>query len=138
MIKKFKKEIIAVASGMVVAYGWQLFALLMGYISEPNEDFITAYMFMPEITIQIAIMPMTAWLLMGLLKVTWFNKWLCITACGLAFLIPFALISALTVFVVPALWYKAIYWVVNIAISVLLAFILFRPFLKFKCSDVEQ
>lgn len=137
MLKKFKKEIIAIASGMAVAYFWQLFAILMCYISDPSENFITRATFIPETTIQVAIMPMVSWALMGFLRVTWFKKWLRITTCGLAFLIPFTLIAALTVIILPTLWWEPMYWVVNAALSVLLAFT-FKSFLKLSYSDMEQ
>ena len=135
-MKKFKKEIIAIVSGIAFAYAWQLFSLLMCYISDPNGDFITREMFIPVSTIQLAIIPMVAWVLMGLLRVTWFKKWLHITMCGLAFLIPFVLIAGVTVIIAPSLWWKTMYWVSNVGISILLTFTLFNPLLHY--SDVEQ
>lgn len=138
MMKKLKKEIIAIVSGMAFAYAWQLFALLMCYISDPNGDFITRDMFIPVSTIQFTITPMVAWVLMGLLKVRWFKKWLRITMCGLSFLIPFILIAGITVIIAPGLWWKTIYWVANVGISILLTFTMFKPLLPFRYSDVEQ
>lgn len=137
MIKKFKKEIIAIVFGMIFAYAWQLFALFTCYISDPNGDFITRDMFIPVITIQLAITPIVAWGLMGFFKVTWFKKWLRITMCGLAFLIPFMLIAGVTVIVAPSLLSKAIYWGGNVGISILLTFTVFKPLLQFKYSDME-
>ena len=133
-MKKIRKEIIAIISGMVLAYAWQLFALLMCYISDPNGDFITADMFIPVPSIQIAITPMVAWIVMGLLKVTWIKKWLHITICGLAFIIPFVLITGITVIVAPSLWSETMYWFVNVGISALFTFTMFRPLLKFRCG----
>ena len=137
-MKKFKKEIIAIVSGIAFAYAWQLFALLMCYISDSNGNFITKEMFIPMSTIQLAITPMVAWVLMGLLRVTWFKKWLRITMCGLAFLIPFMLIAGVTVIIAPSLWWKTMYWVANVGISILLTFTKFKPLLHFRYSDVEQ
>ena len=138
MMKKFKKEIIAIVSGIAFAYAWQLFSLLMCYISDPNGDFITREMFIPVSTIQLAIIPMVAWVLMGLLRVTWFKKWLRITMCGLAFLIPFVLIAGVTVIIAPSLWWKTMYWVSNVGISILLTFTMFKPLLHSSYSGVEQ
>ena len=137
-MKKFKKEIIAIVFGMGFAYAWQLIFLLICYISNPNGNFIQRDMFIPASTIQLNIVPMVAWVLMGLLKVTWFKKWLRITMCGLAFLIPFMLISGVTVIIAPSLWREAIYWVSNVGISALLAFTMFKPFLQFKYSNMEH
>lgn len=136
-MKRFKKEIIAIVSGMALAYAWQLFALLMCYASNPCGDFITRGMFIPISSIQLVIMPMVAWVLMGLLKVTWFKKWLQITMCGLAFLIPFILISGITVIIMPCLWQEKMYWFSNVGISTLLTFTIFKPLLQFKYSDME-
>lgn len=136
-MKKFKKEITAIVSGMVFAYVWQLFMLLMCYLSDPHGDFITGEMFIPLPSIQLAIVPMVAWVMMGFLKVSWFNTWARITMCGLAFLIPFMLITGITVIVAPDLWHQKRYWMVNIASCILLAFTLFKPLLQFKCSKVE-
>lgn len=138
MTKKFKKEIIAIVFGMAVAYAWQLFAILMCYISNPNGDFITRDMFIPVITIQLTITPMVAWILMGLLRVTWFKKWLRVTMCAFAFIIPFMLIAGVTVIVAPSLWREKMYWVANIGISILLTFTMFKPLLQFRYSNVEQ
>lgn len=138
MMKKFKKEIIAIVSGIAFAYVWQLFALLMCYISNPNGDFITSDMFIPLSTIQLAIAPMVAWVSMGLLRVRWFKKWACITMCGLAFLMPFVSIAVITVFIAPNLWWKTSYWVATVGISILLTFTIFKPLLQFRYSEVEQ
>lgn len=131
MMKKFKKEIIAIVSGMAFSYAWQLFGILMCYILAPNSNFITREMFIPVSTIQLAATPMVAWILMGLLKVRWFKKWLRITMCGLAFLIPFMLIAGITVIVAPILWWKTLYWLANVGISALLAFTMFKPLLQY-------
>lgn len=137
-MKKFKKEIIAIVSGMAFAYAWQLFALLMCYVSDPNGDFITRDMFIPAGAIQLAIAPMIAWLFMGLLRVTWFQKWRLITTCGLAFMIPFVLIAVVTLIVSPGLWHKTMYWIANVVISALLTFTMFKPLVNLRYSDVEQ
>ena len=114
------------------AYAWQLFALLMCYISDSNSDFITADMFIPVISIQLAAIPIVTWALVGLLKVNWFKKWVRITMCGMAFLIPFVLISVITVIICPSLWREPIYWIGNVLISFSLTFTLFRPLLQVK------
>lgn len=131
-MKKFKKEILAILCGFVFAYAWQLFALLMCYISDSNSDFITADMFIPVISIQLAAMPIVTWALFGLLKVNWFKKWVRITMCGMSFLIPFVLISVITVIICPSLWREPIYWIGNVLISFSLTFTLFRPLLQVK------
>ena len=126
-MKKFKKEIIAIISGIAFAYTWQLFALLMSRSSSSNSDFITGDMFIPAISIQIAIAPIIAWGLMGLLNVTWFQKWMHITMRVVSVGIPFALISVVTVMMAPSLWGEKIYWVANVGISILLSFSIFKP-----------
>ena len=128
-MKKFKKEIIAIITGIAFAYAWQLFGLLMCYVSDPSGDFITRDMFIPAIGIQLAITPLITWIMFGLLRVSWFRRWTIITGCGLAFFIPFALIASITVFIAPSLWHEKLYWVVNGAISLLLVYTLFKPLL---------
>ena len=137
-MKKFKTEITSVICAMVVAYCWQLFALLVCYISDPHGDFITKEMFIPWSGVQLAIAPTIAWLFMELFKVTWLKKWIRITSCGLAFFMPFLLIVGITILITPSLWREPIYWLANVGISILLAFTVFKPFLHFKYSDVEQ
>lgn len=134
MMKKFRKEIIAIVSGMAFAYAWQLFALLMCYISDPKGDFITKDMFIPAIGIQLTITPMITWVMFGLLKVSWVKNWRLITGRGLAFLIPFVLIASITVFIAPSLWHEKMYWIGNIALSILLSVTLFCPLLNLRDS----
>lgn len=134
-MKKFKKELFAILCGVLFAYCWQLFALFMCYISDTNDNFITADMFIPTIGIQLAFMPMIAWILMGVLRVSWFKKWFHITMCGLAFLIPFALIASVTVLTIPSLWREPIYWATNILLSLALTFTLFKPLIQIRYSN---
>lgn len=131
-MKKIKKELLAIFYGVMFAYCWQLFALLMSYISARNDNFITADMFIPSVGIQLAIMPLIAWTLMGILKVSWFKTWFRITMCGLSFIIPFTLIASVTVFTSPSLWREPIYWAVNVLISLALAFTLFKPLIQIR------
>ncbi len=129
-MKKFRKEIISIVSGMAFAYTYQLFALLMCYIFDINGDFITKEMFIPAIGFQLSIMPIIAWIMFGMLKVSWFKNWKLITYHGLAFLIPFMFISGVTVFIAPSLWHEKMYWCGNVTLSIVLTFTLFRPLLN--------
>lgn len=129
-MKKFKKELIALLVGIAFSYAWQLFAILMCYISDPNGDFITVGFFIPSISIQVVMTPIITWLLMGLLHVTWIKRWIRITGIISAFLFPFILLSGITVLIAPNLWREAIYWIVNVSISVFLAFTVFKPLLR--------
>lgn len=129
-MKKFKKEILAIIGGVVFAYGWQLFAILMASLFSDSKT--KAMDFIPVPQIQLAIVPLVSWILMGLQKVRWFHKWMKITMCGLAFMIPFAIISVLVIMFFPSLCWKPVYWIASIAISVLLALTAFKPLIKFK------
>lgn len=115
---KIKIEITAILYGIGIAYLYQLFMLLLCYLSDPLGGFMTADKFIPMFGIQLAIMPISSWLLMGMMKVTWYEKWLRITMNAISFLIPLALISVVTVFFQPALWREPLYWVMNVVVSV--------------------
>lgn len=117
---KIKIEITAILYGIGIAYLYQLFLLLLYYLSDPLGGFMTADKFIPMFGIQLAIMPISSWLLMGMMKVAWYERWLRITMNAISFLIPFALISVVTVFFQPALWREPLYWVMNVAVSVAL------------------
>ncbi len=135
---KFKKELLALVCGMVFAYLWQLFFLLVTYLSNIHGNFIQAYMFIPSITIQAAIAPLVCWVLMGLFKVTWLSKWLKITAVALAFLIPFVLIAMIVLmFINPMYWHTSKFWITNTILSIILMHTVFRPLLKVDTSNCK-
>lgn len=137
-MKKFKTEIVSFISAIILAYFWQLFAIFMCYITDMDGNFVTREMFIPAINIQIVAVPMITWVLMGFLKVSWFKKWLQITVRGFAFVTPFMLIAGVTVLVNPSLWREAMFWLANVALSILLAFTLFKPLLKYRYGKVCQ
>ena len=123
-MKNFKKELISILAGIGTAYFIQLFLIVLSLAKTPAGDFITWESFIPMIEMQV-ITPIIAWMLMGLLRVRWFNTWIKISVFVLSFTIPFAIISALTVFIYPALWQESIYWVANVIISIILAYTVF-------------
>ena len=128
---KFKKELLALVCGIVFAYLWQLFFLLVTYLSNINGNFIQADMFVPQIEIQIAIVPMSSWVLMGLFKVPWITKWIKITAVALSFLIPFSVIAVFVLLFIDAIyWYKPLFWIANTILSIILMHTVFRPLFK--------
>lgn len=137
-MKKIRKEILAIVLGAVSAYVWQLMALLMRHISDTKADGITVGSLLPMSGIFLAITPLVAWLVMGILRVSWLKRWLRITTCALSFAIPFAWISALTVVFKPSLWWRPAYWVGNCILSMVLTVTVFRPLITLKFSDVEQ
>lgn len=122
-MKNFKKEIIAIFSGIGLAYLWQIFSLIMCCILNSDGDFfITREMFIPSSSMLLILAPTIAWSLMGPLRVRWLKKWLYISLYGLAFLITFIIISAITLHIFPNLWQEPYYWIANIIIAILLAF----------------
>lgn len=135
---KMRKEVVAIVLGAAFAYVWQLMALLMCHISDPKGEAITVGSLLPMSGIFIAIVPLVAWLAMGVLRVRWFKGWLRITTCVLAFAIPSALISGITVVYKPSLLWRPAYWVGNCILSIVLMGTVFRPLLTFKSSDKEQ
>ena len=127
---KFKKEIGALCCAVVFAYVWQLGLLLLCYFSNPKGDFIQPDMFVPQMTIQTAIVPMMTWILMGVFHVRWMKKWLKITATLFAFAIPFVLIAMFVLmFINPVYWNKAWFWVVDALISLICMVTIFKPLL---------
>ena len=123
-----KKEFQAILIGLAFAYMWQVFACNMGWLAE-HETIPTEYL-IPNFGIMLVATPMVAWFFFGVLRVKWFNQWLRITLYGLAFAIPFAIISAMVLFIDKvSLWKVPMFWVGNIVISVI-ALILFKPFIK--------
>lgn len=137
-MKKIRKEILAIVLGAVSAYVWQLMALLMCHISDPKGEAITVGSLLPISGIFIAIAPLVAWLAMGVLRVRWFRRWIRITTCGLAFVIPFVLISALTVLWKPSLWWRPAYWGGNCILSMVLMVTVFRPLITLQFSDMGR
>lgn len=125
-MKRFKKELLAVGFGFLFAYAWQLFALLMCSLLGQGI-FITWKSFIPSLAIQIAALPIVAWIAMGVLRVRWHKTWLRITKIGIAFMIPFLLISFGVIFWKPSLWGKGTFWAINVIISIILTF---KPLLK--------
>lgn len=123
-MKKFRKEIIAIASSVAFAYACQLFILLMCYLSNPKGDFITKNLFIPMIGFQLTIIPIATWIMFGLFRVSWFKIWQLITYRVLAFLIPFMLITSITIFIAPSLCHEKMYWFGNVILSLLFAFTL--------------
>ena len=135
MIRKFKKEILAVLFGIAIAYAWQLCFLGICYISNPDSVLIMSSDFIPSINIQLSIMPMVSWFLMGFLQVNWIKKWIHITCRGFALLIPFMLIAGIAVITSPSLWTMPIFWISNVLISLVCTFTLFKPLLHFRYSN---
>lgn len=130
---KLKKELGALCCAVVFAYVWQLGLLLLCYVSNPKGDFIQPYMFVPQMTIQTAIVPIMTWVLMGLFQVTWMKKWLKITAILFAFAVPFVLIAMVVLmFINPVYWHKSWFWVVDVLISLICMVTIFKPLLTIK------
>ncbi len=114
-IRKFKKEIIAIAVAISIAYFFQLtFIIFSGTLTVAD--------FLPNIGIQIAIVPIVSWPLMGAFKVSWMKKWLKITAVSVIFAVPFVIIS---LFGTP-FWLEPIFWVINILSSAFICFLVFK------------
>ena len=132
---KFKKELLALVCGILFAYLWQLFYLMIIYLSD--KEFVQPSMFIPVITIQLGIAPMAWWILMGLFKVNWFTKWLKITATALAFLIPFVVIAMRVFFINPTYWHNIKFWIVNAILSLLVMNTLFRPLVDVDMSNFK-
>lgn len=125
---KYGKEITAILLGIMFAYGWQLFAVLMVWLESHT---IMKEFLIPNIGIVIAVTPIIAWGVCGFLKVSWMDKWIRINCLGLAFLIPFMLISTIVLFIGQAsLWHMPIFWAINVIVSCILAVTIFRPLIK--------
>ena len=132
---RFKKELLALVCGILFAYLWQLFYVLVMYLSD--KEFVQPSMFIPLITIQCCLAPMAWWIFMGLFKVTWFTKWLKITATALAFLIPFVVIAMIVFFINPTYWHNIKFWIINAIISLVVMNTLFRPLVDVDMSNFQ-
>lgn len=121
------KELVAILIGMLTSYLFQLmFAGLL--LAEGSEVGLEALV--PNLLIQAIMTPMVAWLAMGFMKVSWFKVWVRITVIWCAILIPFVVISVVTVIVCPAACDKPAYWLADIVISVVLAFTKLKPMIE--------
>lgn len=127
----YKKELQSIWVGLAFAYGWQVWGYLMGWLID-HEAMSTEYL-IPNWGIMLAIAPMVAWACFGLFKVSWIKQWVRVTLCGLAFIIPFDIISVGVIFIGKAsLWRSTMFWAGNITISVIIGLTMFRLFIKFK------
>ena len=125
------KELKAILAGVAFTYIWQIAAYFMGDWSEgamkPVEYLI------PNSGVQIATGILVTWLCFRLFGVSWIKRWEKISLFGLAFIVPFAIISAVAVFIdMVFLWKTTNFWVGNVVASVIIAVTLFRPFIKVK------
>lgn len=121
--KRFWKEIVAVLGGIGFAYCWQL-CLLFLLESRELADFI------PILTIQLTIVPIVAWCLMGALHVRWIKSWLRVTAVLFGIAIPFCLIAGISIIVAPAMWGKMSFWVITCLITAVIAILLIPKLLR--------
>lgn len=132
MMNKTKfAELKSIALGMLTAYLFQLFFLLMVWLSNRDHQFISGD-FIPVLSFQLTVAPMVAWVLMGVLGVRWQRLWVSATLKGCALFVPFTMISIISVMMKPELWHDQVFWVANVALSIILAVTVFRPLLVFK------
>ena len=130
IMKRFMKEFLALVSGMAFSYGWQLFGILMIFL-EPNRTMdITPEMFIPIPGIMLTITPIITWGVMGLLKVSWFDRWLVITAYIFTFVMPFVLISGIAIVFLPNLWLKPAFWGGTVILTIVIFLTVLKPTLK--------
>ena len=97
---KLKKEIFAVFLGIVVAYVFQLIFLITSYALLRNFELKLDY-FIPSISVQIPLAPLTTWFTFGIIHVSWYKTWIIISVFMAAFVITYFL---LTVFTPPLYW----------------------------------
>ena len=67
---------------------------------------------------------------MGLLKVSWFDRWLVITAYIFTFVMPFVLISGIAIVFLPNLWLKPAFWGGTVILTIVIFFTVLKPTLK--------
>lgn len=127
-MKQFKKEIVALLFGMAFSYGWQLFGILMIYL-EPNRTMVTKEMFIPIPGVMLTITPIIAWVVMGILRVTWMHQWSILTAYIFSFILPSIMLACLGIFL-PILWLNPTFWVSSTALSIGVFFTLLKLSLK--------
>lgn len=124
-------EMCAVLAGLVFAGCWQGFACLMVWLSD--HEAMRAEYLVPNWGIMLVITPIVAWACFGLFKVSWLTQWTRITLRGMAFIVPSVIIAMVTLFAgQAALWSTPTFWLVNIAISAVIALTVFRPFIRYK------
>ena len=129
-MRRFSKELLALFGGLAFAYVFQLFMLLMVYIENPESHLLTARAFVPQPLIMLALSPLVSWGFMGCLRVRWLRVWFKITCCGIAALFPFAVIAMLAIYVNARLWHTPVFWVVNLAVSIGIAYTSLKPSFK--------
>ena len=91
---------------------------------------ITPEMFIPIPGVMLTITPIITWVVMGLLKVSWFDRWLVITAYIFTFIMPFVLISGIAIVFLPNLWLKPAFWVSTVVLTIVIFLTVLRPALK--------
>lgn len=123
-MKKFYKELMAIVVGILAGafFKWE-FSSIIGYLKD-RDLFKMEYV--PYDFGQMLFAIMVAWLLMGIFRVSWLEKWIKITKIVCGFMIPFTLISVATVYVNESLWDSTIYWIIDVAVSAIFAVKMFK------------
>ncbi len=117
---KFKKEIIGIGIGIGAAYLFQLILLIVCHFLMSNFSLKSVY-FIPSISIQALIAPLTTWLFWGILMVSWYKIWKKISTFLVIFFITFLVII---VFTAPFFYtFDKPFWVLDALLAFFIALI---------------
>ena len=113
------REMVAVMSGLLAGYAFQLFAMFTAYTSSSGDFIFTkAEVFTPSLPLMAVPTIFITWIAFGLVRVRWMRQWCKIsTVILLGFGIPFALISMGAVFLRPSLLHLPTFYIITAAIS---------------------
>ncbi len=121
-------EVKAILLGIAAAYAYLGFAFLL---AQPDFEVSLFEYFILKFRIMLVVATQVTWIGFGLFKVSWISTWARISLRGLAFLVPFSIISMCVLFIGKAnLWHMWEFWATNVGISCAIAFTLLRPLLN--------